>query len=713
MVDVKKRRISQKDWDKVALFVRNEYEKRKQDKFRKHHEAIWTEVDRMINMEPMSRINKGDEANEWRSVVELGELAKASEIITADVMRLTFPTTKAWFEAHSEIIAPLDPFTGQKEIPQEDQEFNDKALRALMNQQHLDFGLKPRYELSVKEALHHGSYVSEILMENRQRIHEGTRVENVAAPVWKPYSMWNAYPDPSPSVIGTDMFYTGSMILVDFMPLMQLKEVAKGDGWMAGNIKMIPKQENKNKDVKTKDVMLVKYYGDIEIKRDDGSIYLPNSKVILANDKIIYYSPVDLSFPPLIYSGYERMDVRDPYYTSPLIKMVPWQKLGSQLSNKYNDAVWLRNEPPLVYDGSDASFVKSGGPLIAPGAKTPSKNGAEFKEIKIGEPEQALQGLQFIIQQLQQGLGVNAIRSGAGNDVSDKTATEVNTAEAKAEIRTAEFVEKQERTALRPFLYIQHEYNKKEMGEYSFYNPEKDAPDFMRANKKMLPDTVHFEIVGSSGVLGEQRRSQAMGEVTAFLLGNPLTAKLPKVYDIAKQLYQDGGVKNPERFLNNPQEDQGNPEAEAIKQECEAIIAEMEDKMAEMEKKLASKEESFALEEYKAQAKIELEKEKADHKAELEVMKAQLKATVEKYEIALKAGESDKSISLNLDKVQEFSSNFEKTGQVLGDALSKATQKMMGDIDASVKKLEQTMSKDRTINVTRDKQGRIKGATVH
>src|SRR3989304_1555048 len=219
------------------------------------------------------------------------------------------------------------------------------------------------------------------------------------------------------------------------------------------------------------------------------------------------------------------MDVRDPYYTSPLIKLSPMQKLASQLANKYVDAVWLRTEPPIVYDANDPQFVLNGGPLIAPGAKVGTKSTASFQEIKIGEPEQALQGLTLIIQQLQQGLGVNSIRSGGGGDAMDKTATEIRTAEAKAEIRTAEFVAK-------------------------------------------------------------QARQEKTSQVTAFASGDPGFSPLLNRIALLKEMYQDAGVKNPEKFLNVQQE-QLPPEIEQARQEYEQKMAEHEQIISDLQKELA------------------------------------------------------------------------------------------------------------------------------
>lgn len=651
MADVKKRKITRKDWDSCAEKVRAELKSRQDQKFRKAHEIIWKEVDRQVAMEPMKRFSKDGKKidPEWRSVMELGELAKASEIITADVMRNTFPSNRSWFDAHSEIPAVLNPETGSKQIDPKAQDFTDRAYRALLVQQHMDFGLKGRYELSVKEALHHGSYVAEIRWENRVRFHDGSGIDSVAAPVWVPYSMWNSYPDPSPSVIGTDLFYTGSMILVDFIPLYLLRQMAKGEGWMTENIERVKKAkkvQHKNKDVETSDIELVKYYGDLEIDRGDGPILLPNAKAILANDIIVYYAPNDLAYPSIIYSGYERMDVRDPYYTSPLIKLAPMQKLGSQMANKLVDSMAMKVEPPIAYDANDPQLVLDGGPRMAPGAKIGVKGSYGVKEIEAGDPQSAMIGLEFIIGQLNQGLGINAIRSGAGDDTSDKTATEITTADVKAEIRTAEFIDKQERHALRPFLYMQHELNKKYLKSYTFYNPEMDAPDFMTAQASDIPQNVVFDVVGSKGAIGEKARARSVNEVTAFLLSNEKTKDLPNTVELAKQAYQDAGVKNPEKLLNI-----GNsPEVEAIKQQAQQAIQEIQAKVFELEKQLAISKAVNEAKLMEAHMKAEIEGQIAVLKANMDLIKSQ--AEVDRKEAISRLDAIATMMDMNMKKKQ-------------------------------------------------------------
>ena len=724
MSEIKKRKINKKDWSKVQEQFKNEYETRKQDKFRKKHETIWKEVDRQIVMDPMRRRNKdGSQVDEeWRSVMELGELAKASEIITADVMRLTFPSTRAWFEAHSEVQGELDPVSGGKVVDQEQQDFSDKALRALMVQQHEDFGIKARYELSVKEALHHGSYVAEARFEYRNKYYNSQGgVSTMGAPVWVPYSMWNAYPDPSPSVIGTDLFYTGSMILVDFMPLYQLKEVSVGPGWMPENIDKIPKRKNNNKDVETDDIELVKRYGDFVIQRGDGDILLPNYKCILANGIIIYAESNDLPYPPIIFSGYERMDVRDPYYTSPLIKLSPMQKLGSQLSNKFMDQVWLKTEPPGVYDGNDPQFVLNGGPRIAPGAMTATKSSASHQLIETGDPASALAGLEFIISQINQGLGINAIRAGAGGDASDKTATEIQTTEAKAEIRTSEFVDKQERHALRPFLYMQHEFNKLYMNEYEFYNPEMDAPDFMRANKSQLPAVCQFEVVGSRGVLGEKNRMEKKTQVTAFASGDPGFSPLLNRPELLKDMYQDAGEKQPERLILTDQQE----DPEMLKQQFQAEMQQKDEEIAQLQDQLVKAQSKADIEASKADNKMQVEQYKAEKQAELAEYKAETERNMTLHMAGVKSEleELKTAHKCYMDEMKTLNQPKEKTSVQVMDSSMKGPMEQVGQAIVSmgeqISKNNELLSeaiskigKPREVTLKKDKSGSTVGASI-
>lgn len=651
MAEVKKRKIRKTDWLKVETFVKKELDKRRGSAFRKAHETIWKEVDRQIGMQPMRKYAAdGKEIpSTWQSAFELGELSKASEIITADVMRLLFPASRTWFEPHAKAPTQLDPKSG-KPLPYDPnkQKKVDGIVRALMSQQHVDFGMQARVELSVKEALHHGSFVATAEWEHQNKIYDGQGVESLQAPVWIPHSMWNCFPDMSPSVVPGAIFYPGSMMIVSYMPRYKVLQL-KGDGYMNISPQKILKKKNTNKDVETEDVELVTYYGDLNIEREDGDIYLPNSKCITANGTIIFYRPNPLPFPEVIYIGYERQDVRDPYYTSPIVKNSPIQKLATILANKFIDAVDLHTTPPIVYDGNDAYMVQNGGLNLWPGGQTASKGSNKFQEVKVGDPNAALSGLQLALTKLEEGTSVNAIRSG-GQTTDRKTATEVQNTAQGAEVRTVDFVGKMERGALRPFLYMQHELNLKNLDRYSFYCQEKDLPDFLSFGKEGLPKVIHFEVVGSKGILGEQQRAQRAAAVTAFAASNPLFAPLLNVADILKDMYEDAGVKSAETYIKNGNDNKIPPEVQAALKKAEQTIQALQQelqkekqgtavKMKEIESKAMIANKQFMLDLRQAQAEQDAQKRQAMSDAAFDKWKAELEAAT-KVEVARIQAES-------------------------------------------------------------------------
>jgi hypothetical protein len=635
-------KITKKDWQKVEAYLKEELEARKTSEFRKASEDKWTEIDRQIAMTPMVKFNRdGSEVDQgWHNVVELGELSKASENLSADVRRIIFPQTRFWFEGHAEIKAPLDQATGKPKKDPKLQEAVNGRLRSFMSQQHADFGLKDRVELSIKEALHHGGFVAEIESDTQEYVHEAVKISSKTAPVWKPHSMWNCYPDPSPSVVGTNLFYDGTMFVESFVPRPRAERMVKSgaDGWMPSQWKKVPKETHQTKDgEKTKDVKLTTYWGDITIERSDGDdLYYPNHKVVLMNGTIIYMAPNKTPYPPLIYRGYERTDVRDPYYTSPIIKQSPMQKLGSTLANKYVDGVELRLEPPIVYDGNDPDFVLNGGPVIEPGAKVSTKGSNSFDTIEVGDPGIALQGLELILNEMKEKLGR------PGRPVGDRaTKAEVVKSAQDSEVSMVDFIDKMEK-ALLSFLYMQHAMNLTDLTEYSFYSPEVEDPDFVLLKKADLPKAVHFEVVGARGVLGEEERAQKFTTAAAFTLQNERLAPRLDIDEHLIQIYQDAGMKNPERFLvhqgevNPGQVQAENAQLKQALQKVGGLLQEEKNKtavkMAKIQSDAVAKDAKQKAEAADRQAKLQVEhadrvaKIQADFAAEMMKIKADMRS---------------------------------------------------------------------------------------
>ena len=621
---VKTRRFLSSDYDFIADFIDSETEKRASLKARKDHEALWTEVDRQIRMKPMEVISP-DPDDDWKSALELGDLSTAHEVLSSDVLRLIFPQERSWLGVHTNIdfdrLQNRQAAEEKQPISEKDiakiQKKGDAELRSFMYQQHSDFGLRARVELSVKEALSHGSFVAEVQWKENQSYQMGGVFKSAASPVWVPHSMWNCYPETLE--LGVDLLYTGSMII----------KSEKTYEWILRQPYINLRKFKDRTTDKNSPVQLKTYFGDLTVERSGEDVFLPNTKFIVANKTVLFAEPMNNI--SIIYGGYDRVDVLEPYYMSPLVKQSPNHKIVTILANRFLDVTNLKIEPPGTYDGNDATLVKMGGPKIIPGFMTPSKGGAQnTKFLDVGDPSWAVQAITYFQSQTKEGTGVSSSRAGSQRQADRVTATQIEEESAGGQLRTVDFVGKIEK-AIRAFLYIQHELNLKKLKSYKFYNPEMGMKDFETIRKEDLPKEVHFEVVGSKGVLTERRRSQGMSEITSFLLGNERTAHIPRVEEIAMQMYSDVGVKNPERLLNIPDEnDQTQKAIQAIQQKAQEVIAEMQETVKKNSQDLINKEMELSI----SQDKLELRNERAlgteTHlREEIQDLKAQMKRNTE------------------------------------------------------------------------------------
>ena len=282
-IKIKKRRITSKDYTRVENHILEELKSREGSTDRKDHEKIWKNIDKQIAMvapETSSRSGKSDD--DWHSAIQMGTLSDALEIIAADVMRLAFPLDRKWFRPHVELEYELDE-NGDILFDQKLQQRADGVLRSLMAQQHADFGHRDRMKAGVKEALIHGGFAAEVRVETLSKYGKGGKVQTIKAPVIVPHSMWNVFPDPSPSIMGTDLFYRGTMIFRSYMPRVKFD---RAKYYMRKD--KVPEEESTPGKDAIKDVELVTYYGDITLERSNGDMYLPNMKIVLANKILVY-----------------------------------------------------------------------------------------------------------------------------------------------------------------------------------------------------------------------------------------------------------------------------------------------------------------------------------------------------------------------------------------------------------------------------------------
>lgn len=580
--EVKKRRVMARDHDNIAQFISKELERREGSKWRTKHQDRWREVDRQIAMDPPLAYDADGNPKEpgtWHNAIQLGDLTDASETLTADTLRLSMPTDRKWFVPHVELPFDVDDNGDPVPVPPEQQREANGVVRNLMVQQHKDFGVRGRVKLAVKEILHHGSVVITVEEERIRKFSTGgTQPDHLKAPVPIVHSMWNCYPDSSPRIQGTEIFYSGSMIITRSIAL---KDALEMPGWIN---KDKLQTQNKNTDL-DEHIEIIDYYGDIFLRRHDGNILFPNRKTTVQGAVFLASEVYKTDYSPVIYTGYERDDVRDPYYTSPIVKRAPMGKFVTHMTNRTMDAVDLAVDPPLAYDSLDNS-LKGDGPQIYPGAKIPLRGGSKnINKLDVGDAATGLAAMQFGKQDMQEGTTVDSVRKGVAPG-TEQTATEIVKTEQRAEVREVEFVANVDNELLLPYLIMQHDLNLQGMEPYPFFNDEIHTPDFLRATRKDLPKSVIMEVTGSRQLLGEEQRTARF--INTATLVAQLEERIGQGTDwqeVRRQMWEDTRVKDPERFLIA---DDRNAE---MQQALEAQQAEFEQALQQIQQALQQAQE--------------------------------------------------------------------------------------------------------------------------
>lgn len=644
--EIKKRRVMERDHADIANFIMEELKRRKGTEWRKKHEPIWAEVDRQIAMEaPVAVDEAGNsgESGEWHNAIQLGDLTDASETLTADTMRLIMPTERKFFVPHVELPFDVDENGDPVPVPPERQRQANGIYRNLLVQQHKDFGVRGRIKLGIKEILHHGSVVITVEEERMRRFEGGSTPNHLKAPVPVVHSMWNCYPDSSPRVFATETFYTGTMLIKSFV---RLKDALENPNWI--NKKKLQAQHHK-KDLDDH-IEVLTFYGDIFLKRHDGNILFPNRTTVVSGNVFLDSKVNKTAYPAVIYTGYERDDVRDPYYTSPIVKRAPMGKFTTHMLNKTMDSIDLKVKPPTTYDSQDNS-LKGNGPEIFPGAKIASRGNAGITVLDLGSPEAGLAGVEFGRRSIQEGTTVDPVRKGVSPG-TEQTATEVVKTEQRAEVREVEFVANVENELLLPYLIMQHDMNLDGLEDYRFYNDEPHTPDFGRARKQDIPKSVIMEVTGSRTLLGEeQRTARFINTVTAIAQLPPL-AQNTDWSEVGRQMWEDTKVKDPERFLSDSSRNAEVQRAlEAQQAEFQQVIQQVQQQAAQLQEQAQKAQDDLRKAQAAVQeAGIQEERQKLDQ----ERVALENKSLQEQIKLANQLEQAEKRLRATEDRIEKL-----------------------------------------------------------
>ena len=673
--EIKKRKVLSRDHTHIANYITGEKKRREDSEWRQKHMLRWAEVDRQIAMEAPEVVQQDE--GDWHNAIQLGDLTDASETITADALRMSMGDK--YFIPH--VLVGEGHVQGEPIDPTQQRSING-VIRNFMVQQQKDFGLRSRIKLGIKEILHHGSVVAVMGTQRMFKFEGGSSPRHLVAPAPTIYSMWNCYPDSSPYVMGTELFYKGSMIIEEWMPLQEALQV---QGW----INKDKLQEAHGKRDLTDHISVLHYYGDIFLKRHDGNVLFPNRHTVVSGGVFLESTVNPTPYSPVIYMGYERDDIRDPYFTSPIVKRAPMGKFATHMANRTMDAVDIQVEPPVQYDSQD-NTLRGKGPQLHPGAKIGTRGGTGIEVLDIGDPGIGLAALQWAKQQMQEGTTVDAIRKGVSPG-TEQTATEIVRTEQRAEVREVEFASVLEEHLLLPILVMQHDINKRSLTTYEFYNDEPHTPDYMTMRKGDLPDSIIFEVVGSRAILGEQERNNRFAQVVALASQNEFLAQTTDWLEVSRQMWNDSKQKDPERFVREEEEAE-DPRLAALQQQAQEQMQQLQQQLQQAQQegqKLNQQVQKLTTD----NQKLQIDNRQGDlEKEQLQLEKATLR---EQLKLSREMESAEQKVRQQLDGVKEREAEAAKEEPV-----------------SQTINVEASKGEDKVIEIVRDAEGRPTGAKV-
>jgi hypothetical protein len=539
--DVKpKRRFDARDWDYIAEFVIDEYEKRKNN--RRDRERCWKEIDRQIEMKPDTDfkyiIKNGtrvlDTNKAWMAEMELPLQAQALEVLTADARRMMFPDSGPWFSAHSEMtdeyLRAVDFQSlikgDETEVPSLiNQDNADKLTEGFLLHLFAQSDLHTRVDRINAESFKYGMGVGRARMETKSVfIHEARGVvrDTQKIPVLVPCSIKNLYLDEPQSSMHSSQVLGEAHIAVDYMKLENLKlAAAKGStdpdsedgGWMPANVRKVEPDDKGY-------ITVLEMEGDIVVPRKTTrSMVLPGcivTVVLGGKDKggnstraVCRFRFRKYPFSSYLLFPYHYEGAEDAYPTSPLMKGRPVQMTATHALNRLLDSAMLKNMPPVSYDRTDTFFAQNGGPSIYPGALWASSDPNAIKahtEVG-GDPGTLSAALAMSINLYAELTGVLPARLGA-QTVSHTTAFAKDAELQRGAVRTVDYVRQSGQGPLTRFLDMAYRMGRDSIKREgtSFFIAAYGG--YVDVSKEQLPENAIFEWFGSGGPAEEAQKKQ-------------------------------------------------------------------------------------------------------------------------------------------------------------------------------------------------------------
>lgn len=582
---IKKRRFDSRDFEYLADFAIEEYERRKNA--RKDRERQWEEIDRQIAMVPDIgfKLLPGGEVDinkMWMAEMELPLQAQTLEVLTADSRKMLFPDSGPWFAARAELtddyLARVDfqsLVLGDKmQVPSQiNQDNANKLVQGFLNSQFRQYDLRSRVDRCNAEAFKYGLGVARGRVETKNIVTDEARGTFKVAkkiPVLHPCSVKNVYvDDPKPSMHSAQML-APAHIAVDWMKLENLQIAAnKGStdpkdadgGWMPNSTRGLVGDSNGY-------VQLIEMEGDVVVPRKTTRSFVLHGAIVTvalgqadkkdgkATRSVVRFRWKKTQFSSYLFFPYHYEGAHDAYPTSPLMKGRPLQIMATDALNRLMDSAALKNAPPVGYSKDDMVFAQGGGPRIYPNAQWETVDGVKVYDEVGGDPSALAATLQLALNMYADLTGTQPGRLGA-QTVSHTTAYSKGAELQRGAVRTVDYVGSVGEGPITRWLDMSYEMGREIMtsGErVSFFIPEYGG--YVEVTKSMLPERAEFEWFGAGGPAEAQQKTQL--KIGALQLGLKMDqvavqfGKAPTVNVPAaiREVLRDGGWIDLDQITN-------------------------------------------------------------------------------------------------------------------------------------------------------------------
>ena len=573
------KKISEKDFDYIAEYIKEEKDRRK--KARKTLEHAMKEIDRQVEMRPDNshkmiwneggNTGRPDPAKAWMPEIELPLQAEALETLCSDARMMIFPDNGPWFSGHSaltdEYLERADMANiiagDQNEVPTLiNQDNADKLVYGQLEHYHRQYDFRGHVDLINAEAFSYGTGVGKARMVRKQVVLDtgrGLVKEEQIIPVLVPMSLKSTYLDDREHILMHEGYMVGPMhISTKRLPLFDLKQQAQGNrdpdsfegGWM-------PRSVNKLEPDDKGYVELLEAEGDFVIpkKSSSGDINLPGALITVAcgknETKVVRIRFRKIPYNSTIVFPYHNEKVGTPYAASPLRKGWPLQAAATELWMQLIMGAQLNARPPVGWDRTDTWFAERGGPIIEPGALWGTLG--EIVPHKIGDLGALMNAYNNALMQYADVVGVHRARLGA-QTISHTTAYAKNAELQRGAVRTVDYVRSTLQGPMTQWLNMEYELALKYMKSSNLFYIEAYR-GFVEIDKEHLPDEVVFEAHGSGEPLEErQKQAQKMAALNQAIQidqisisqGNPPTLN---IQNIIEETLRSGGWADTDPFL--------------------------------------------------------------------------------------------------------------------------------------------------------------------